>query len=98
MGIIDDVLKALDRIPGWKRINSLPEEFDLLKKRVEALELKLSGNSLEKCPVCGNRTFERTGSLPHPIFGKVGRLMLDSYRCSECSHQEQRERSVQSER
>jgi hypothetical protein len=28
MGIIDDILKALDRIPVWRRLQEIPGEVD----------------------------------------------------------------------
>jgi hypothetical protein len=28
MGMLEDILKALDRIPGWKRLQELPSEMD----------------------------------------------------------------------
>ena len=37
MGIVDDVLKVLDRIPIWKRLQEVPREVDELKKRIAAL-------------------------------------------------------------
>ena len=30
MGIVDDLLKALERIPIWKRLGEVPDEIDEL--------------------------------------------------------------------
>jgi len=38
MGILEDLMKALERVPGWKRIAAMPAEVDALRERVEALE------------------------------------------------------------
>lgn len=43
MGMLEDILKALDRTPRWKRLQEVPSEVDELKSRVAALEGKLDG-------------------------------------------------------
>jgi hypothetical protein len=43
MGLLEDVMKALDRIPVWKRLQGVPAEVDSLKGRIAALEEKLGG-------------------------------------------------------
>jgi hypothetical protein len=40
MGILEDMMKVLDRVPGWKRIQEAPAEIDTLKEKVAALEEK----------------------------------------------------------
>jgi hypothetical protein len=56
MGIVDDILRALDRIPIWKRLQELPSEVDDLKARVAAFEDKLSGKwPPDVCRYCGAR-------------------------------------------
>ena len=58
MGMIDDVLKAFDRIPIWKRLQDVPGEVDELKTRIAALEELTSGKALaDACPFCGTRAF-----------------------------------------
>jgi hypothetical protein len=58
MGIVDDVLKVLDRIPIWKRLQEVPSEVDELKKRIAALEELVSGKAPgDACPFCGARAF-----------------------------------------
>jgi hypothetical protein len=47
MGIIDDILKALDRIPAWKRLQEVPSEVDQLKAKVAALEDKLGSTAAQ---------------------------------------------------
>jgi hypothetical protein len=56
MGMLDDLLKALDRVPLWKRLGSVPSELDDLKQRVGAIEEKL-GNKwpADVCKSCGER-------------------------------------------
>ncbi len=57
MGMVDDVLKAFDRIPGWKRLQEVPSEVDELKSRVAALEAALARCPGEACPFCGARAW-----------------------------------------
>lgn len=58
MGMLEDILKALDRIPAWKRLQEAPAEIDDLKRRITELEAKL-GNKWpgDVCPFCGARAF-----------------------------------------
>ena len=58
MGIVDDVLKAFDRVPIWNRLQTIPSELDELKARVADLEEKLNGKwPGDVCPFCGARAF-----------------------------------------
>jgi polyhydroxyalkanoate synthesis regulator phasin len=41
MGILEDMLKAMDRILGWKRVQEIESEVDQLSKGVADLEAKL---------------------------------------------------------
>jgi GT2 family glycosyltransferase len=41
MGLLVDMLKALDRVPGWKRLQAIPDEVDELKKKVAATEITI---------------------------------------------------------
>ncbi len=95
MGMIEDIMKALDRIPGWKRINGLPAELDALRARVEALEKLNTGPAGQECPACGARSLRRTGSTPDAVFGDAG-VMRDQYQCSAGGHQEPRMRDTMS--
>lgn len=50
------MLKAFDRIPIWKRLQTVPQEVDELKAKVAALEELVSGKALaDACPFCGAR-------------------------------------------
>ena len=57
MGFLEDILKALDRIPIWKRLQELPSEVDGLKQRIAALEAALARCPADGCPYCGARAF-----------------------------------------
>ncbi|WP_128000388.1 hypothetical protein [Piscinibacter defluvii] len=86
MGILEDVLKALERVPGWKRISGLPSEVDELKKRIAALEERIAPASGQKCPKCGALAYRLTSSSPvDDDFADSG-AMTDHYSCSSCSY------------
>lgn len=84
MGLLDDILKALDRVPAWKRLQHLSAEIDGLRARVETLEAKLSSPTGECCPRCKAMTFMLLDSAPAPDgFAALG-ARNDHYRCSAC--------------
>ena len=91
MGILEDVMKAVERIPGWKRIAATPDELDALKKRVEELEAKLAPATGEICPICRSPHFKVISSCPHPTFAFAGKK-LDTFECGACGHKEDRNR------
>lgn len=57
MGILEDVMKALDRVPIWKRLQGLPDEVDRLRQRITELEKSLEKSPAEGCPFCGARAW-----------------------------------------
>lgn len=93
MGMLEDVMRALERIPVWKRVSALPAEVDVLKKRLADLEAKIAGGSANRCPICDAPGFRRTGSAPHPVFRDVG-VLQDTFECQSCKHSETRLRET----
>ena len=80
MGILDDVMKTLDRIPIWKRLNEVPEEVDSLKARVNELEAKLGGKwPADVCRMCG----ARAARLGHTIL--QDKVSVERWDCSDCN-------------
>jgi len=87
IGMIEDVLKTLNRAPGWKRIGELPPEVDDLKQRVAALEEKLGGKwPPDVCKHCGARAVRMSGSRADEASKKV----RQEWACRECNHVETR--------
>ncbi|MHB9833854.1 hypothetical protein Q8F57_003345 [Paraburkholderia terrae] len=93
MALLEDIIKALERIPGWKRIAAAPDEIEALKKRVAELESQLSQGGGEICPICRKAAFEIVKSIPHPEFAFAG-TKLDTMKCSACNHEETRNRDT----
>jgi len=88
MGMIEDVMKALERIPAWKRISGLPAEVDQLQARIAALEARLSPATGEICPKCREPRFMLESSGPEPgPFGALG-ARIHTYRCSACGYED----------
>lgn len=91
MGILEDVMKALERIPMWKRVNLLPDQLQALEERVKALEAKLDGPAGLACRRCNGQTLMFQRSESDPTFGDLG-VQLDFYRCSSCNYEETKSR------
>ena len=66
MGILEDVIKALERIPSWKRLATVPDELAALQARVAALELRGALATGQRCPKCGVMAYALHESRPEP--------------------------------
>lgn len=85
MGVLEDVIKALERVPGWKRIAATPAEVDALRARVEALEARLAPATGDICPKCRAPAFHIVSNRPNPQFEWAGKS-LDTWRCDKCDY------------
>jgi hypothetical protein len=87
MGVIEDMFKALDRIPIWKRLQTVPDEVDALKAKVAALEEKLGGKyPADACKFCGARACRMTASFGANAKGRP----QSHWTCSDCGRVETR--------
>ena len=87
VGILEDILSALERIPVWKRLQHLPGEVDGLQKRVSELEQKLGEKwPPEICKFCGARAARLANSYPVDSKG----ISREDWKCSECGRYEMR--------
>jgi hypothetical protein len=57
MGMIEDMLKALDRIEAWRDLQAVPAKMRALEERMASLEAALARCPAEGCPFCGERAF-----------------------------------------
>jgi len=91
MGVIEDVIRALERIPAWRRLQELPDHVARLEQRVAELEAQLKPGA-GKCPKCGAMEFMVQASGPAPApWGALG-VLEDKMRCGNCGHSEARQR------
>jgi hypothetical protein len=83
VGLLEDMLSALDRIPGWKRLQGIPDEVDALKTRVSSLEEKLNGKwPPEVCRFCGERNVRLAATFGPDDKGS----MHEHWECGTCEN------------
>ena len=88
MGLLEDIMKALDRIPNWKRVQELPTEVDALKQRVAGLEQKLSGKwPADVCKFCGERAVRMSGTRGPNSHTHISEQI---WTCEKCGRKETR--------
>lgn len=94
MGMLEDVMRALERIPGWKRIAEAPAQVEALERRVAALEARLAPAKGDQCPRCRAMAFQLIETVPaDPPWDKMG-VRVDVLRCSSCNYEDRRERNL----
>jgi hypothetical protein len=87
MGVVDDVLKHLERWEVWRRMSATPDRVDALEKRVTELEAMLGGTyPPDVCRHCGKRGLRLDGTIGPDRVGK----MREQWNCRECNAQEDR--------
>ena len=93
MGILEDVIKALERIPTWKRLQTAPERIDALDKRLSELEARMQPATGDRCPSCKAMAYKliRSGPAPDP-WGSMG-VREDHYGCIQCGYTDSRQRN-----
>lgn len=77
-----DLIAILDKIPIWKTIKVLPEKFQDLEKRVEALEAKKQTRLT--CLQCGSSNYKIEDTRTSRGDGKL--MHTVSYTCQSCNY------------
>jgi hypothetical protein len=62
--MIEDVMKALERIPAYKRALATADEVERLKERVAAIEARPAPAIGESCPRCREMKFALIETIP----------------------------------
>ncbi len=84
--MLSELNTLLEKIPVWKRLQSLPAEMDVLKQRVAELESLLKEQPDDACPSCHQRTYKLARTEQDPDFGMSVQYRI--YECSACGHTE----------
>jgi len=88
MGVLEDMLNALDRFEWWKELRGAPKRIEELERQVAELGEKLGGKwPGEVCRFCG----ARASRLYHvyPSTDAKGNVR-EIWRCGECNREDQR--------
>jgi uncharacterized protein with PIN domain len=87
MGLLEDMLKALDRVEVWKELQAAPKRISELESRVAELEGKLGGKwPADVCKYCGERAvrmYQKMGPIE-------GGKMRETWKCDKCSKHDTR--------
>ncbi|NHB94831.1 hypothetical protein C5469_23035 [Photorhabdus cinerea] len=86
MGILSELNTLLEKIPLWKRLQTIPSDVDDLKRRVAELESKINSSSGDKCPKCSEMSYGLDRTEPDPMFEDLG-VQRDVYKCSKCGYE-----------
>jgi hypothetical protein len=92
MSAIGDLVKLLDQIPIWRRINALPEQIEALQRRVQALEDEIKKRPAgERCPICEEGRLKVAKVEKHFQLGDLG-IQMRTMKCDNptCAHTEER--------
>lgn len=87
MSLLSELNTLLEKIPLWKRLQTMPKELDELRKRVEMLESSMQPKGHDSCPRCHNNTFALVRTEEDPQFGDLG-VQRRVYECTSCKHSE----------
>ena len=93
MSTTSSVISILEKIPLWKKIQKLPEEFEELKIKLSELEEKLNTSSVIKCPACGAYKYFviETKEPRYPHLKRAG-VKVRVYKCDKCEFTEEEDK------
>lgn len=84
MTVLADIWNVIKDSREWKTMAEAARKVPDLERRIAALESR-QGNSSAKyvCDHCASPNLVRTGSIPDPIFGDLGKKQ-SVFRCDDC--------------
>lgn len=87
MSLLDDIMKALDKIDDWRKVRQLPARTDQLEQRLSELE-KLVGGKVpgETCRKCGTPSMRLQRTIPLP-----DGITREEWLCQECGLHDKRQ-------
>lgn len=82
MGILEDILKALDRVEVWKELQAVPQRTAELERRISEIEAKYGGKwPPDVCRFCGEREVRL-----HAVMGPMtSGAMHETWVCKACN-------------
>jgi hypothetical protein len=87
MGLLDDMLKALDRLEIWKELQGAPKRIEALEKRLAEVDALLDGKAPPGyCRLCG----ARAARLSHNSLER--NIIIERWDCADCHHSDFRYR------
>ena len=87
MGVMDDMLKALDRWDEWRILRTLPTRVAELEAMVQDLNQKLNGKwPADVCRLCGERGLRLTDSRGPDSKGNTREFWV----CEKCGGNDDR--------
>lgn len=91
MGMLDDIMKTLDRWEVWREIQKVPAKTALLEKRVADLEDKLNGKwPGDVCRYCGARDVRMSHCYP----GHDKGIVTEDWICGSCGQTDRRRSKI----
>jgi len=91
MGMLDDIMKTLDRWEVWRTLQMVPARTEALERRVSELEDKLGGKwPPDVCRYCG----ERASRLHQSYQADAKGIIKELWHCSACNKYEDRAHKV----
>lgn len=87
MSLLDDIMKALDKIDDWRKVRQLPARTDELEARIAVLEKLLDGKRPgDACKACGATSLRLSDTRGPNDKGNVTQHWV----CKECNEHETR--------
>jgi uncharacterized protein with PIN domain len=91
MSTLDNILRALELWPEWKKLRATPALVDELQRRIAALEERLQRAPGEACKACGALALrleksEQSANVHQEVMGRQDH----HWKCQECGHVEVR--------
>jgi len=88
MGLLADILSALDRWDEWKAMRAAPARIDALEKRLAALEEPTKRGPGKLCEKCGAYAMIPGLARPTTIVALQAAGVEDvPWKCHECDHE-----------
>jgi hypothetical protein len=92
MSIVSDVLAALDRLPFWRDLKTLPARVAAIEQRLAAIEGTGARRAAPPCPLCETGALRTKKVEPAPLGREFG-IQQHTLVCDNpaCGHSQTRQ-------